>query len=78
MNDHNSNVAWLKVFCAWIGVLVGGVTLSQVAICMTIVFTGLQIYRQVRDIRKENRMEMLEVRLKTTPDDPTRPAGLAP
>jgi hypothetical protein len=46
-------VATAKVVAAWGGLIVGGVTLSDVALFFTIVFTVLQIYRLVRQEIRE-------------------------
>ena len=60
--DHT--VAWLKVAIAWLGVFVGGIGLSQIALVLTIVFTALQIYKLVRGLHRERRLEKLEATLK--------------
>lgn len=62
MSDQNH--AWFKVAVAWIGVFIGGVTLSQIALVMTIIFSGLQIYKLIRDMRHDRRVEKFEARLK--------------
>lgn len=63
-NEHDTFFAWFKISVAWIGLLIGGITLGQIAVVMTIIFTGLQIYKQIRDLRKERRLERLEAKLK--------------
>lgn len=50
MNDHDSNVATFKIALAWIGMLVGGITLSDIALTTTILFTVLQIFVLLRKI----------------------------
>lgn len=65
MNDDQ--IAWVKVSVAWIGLLVGGMTLSGIALMLTIIFTALQIYKQVREIRRERRLERLAEQLKERP-----------
>lgn len=57
-------MAWLKIAIAWIGATLGGVTLSTLALVLTIAFTGLQIYILIRKLRKEMRLERLEAKLK--------------
>ena len=69
MNEHSTGVAWAKIALAWIGALIGSVTLSQIAVVLTIVFTTLQIYKLIRAMRRDARMEKLEARLKQ--GDPT-------
>lgn len=44
-----------KVGVAWIGVVVGGVTLSNIALVLTIIFTTLQIWKLVRGELRERR-----------------------
>jgi hypothetical protein len=55
--------AWTKITFAWLMLGVSGVTLSQLAIVLTIIFTALQIYKQIREIRRERRLERLEAKL---------------
>ena len=64
MNEHSTGVAWAKVAVAWIGALIGTVTLSQIAVVLTIVFTLLQIYMLIRGVRRDARLEKLEARLR--------------
>lgn len=64
MNDHETNMAWLKVCVAWIGAAIGGLTLSTIVLVLTAIFTLLQIYIQVRRLRKKIRLEKLEAKLK--------------
>lgn len=63
-NEHETSMAWLKIAIAWIGATLGGVTLSTLALVLTIAFTGLQIYILIRKLRKEMRLERLEAKLK--------------
>jgi hypothetical protein len=49
VQDHESNWAAAKIAIAWIGVTFGSITLSQLAICSTIVFTVLQTFFLLRD-----------------------------
>lgn len=64
MSDHDTNMVWLKVCIAWVGAVIGGLTLSTIVLGLTGVFTALQIYILVRRLRKEIRMERLEAKLK--------------
>lgn len=50
MNEHETNIATVKILIAWVGLLFGGITLSSVALVLTIIFTALQIYKLVRDL----------------------------
>ena len=53
MNDSNeTNVALIKILIAWIGTVVGGVSLSSLVLGATLIFTLLQIYILVRMIIK--------------------------
>lgn len=63
-NEHETSVAWLKIGVAWLGATLGGVTLSSIALVLTIGFTALQIYILVRKLRREIRLERLEAKLK--------------
>jgi hypothetical protein len=49
-NDHETNMTTFKVFVAWVGLIFGGLTLSNVALTLTIIFTLLQIYKLARDL----------------------------
>lgn len=62
--EHETHMAWLKIAIAWIGATLGGVTLSTVALVLTIVFTGLQIYILARKLYRDSRLERLEAKLK--------------
>lgn len=54
MND-TAVTATLKVTVAWVGVVVGGLTLSNIALVLTIVFTSLQICKLVRQELRDRR-----------------------
>jgi len=45
-------VAALKIGAAWAGYMLGSITLSNVARVLTIVVTGLQIIKLLRDLRQ--------------------------
>lgn len=47
--------ATAKVGVAWVGVVIGGVTLSNIALVLTIVFTALQIWKLVRNELRDRR-----------------------
>lgn len=65
-NDHDTNMATLKIIVAWIGAAFGSISLSSAVLVATLVFTLLQIYMIVRRLRKEIRMEKLEAKLRQT------------
>jgi len=48
MNDHETNMATLKVLVAWLGVWFGGVSLSSLVLTATLVYTLLQIFILLR------------------------------
>ena len=48
--DHDTNTATLKMVLAWIGMAVGGITLSDIALTTTILFTVLQIFVLLRKL----------------------------
>ena len=64
ITDHEASIGWAKVAVAWIGLVVGGVTLSTIALILTIAFTSIQIWKAIREIRREMRLERLEAKLK--------------
>ena len=49
-SDHDTSTAFAKIALAWVGAMFGSLTLSNIALIMTIIFTGLQIYKIVREI----------------------------
>lgn len=53
MVDHDAKTAYWKLTIAWIGTVFGGVTLSDVALTLTIVYTILQIYKLARDLWRD-------------------------
>jgi 4-hydroxybenzoate polyprenyltransferase len=56
-NDHSH----LAVIVAWLGLLAG--FLTPIAILLTIIFTGLNIYIALRKLRREERLEKLQAEL---------------
>ena len=48
--DHDTNVAIGKLLIAWIGALLGSISLSNVVLFATLVFTLLNIYKLVREL----------------------------
>lgn len=56
-NDHSH----LAVILAWLGLLAG--FLTPIAILLTIIFTGINIYMALRKIRREDRLERLQAEL---------------
>ncbi len=57
-NDHATHVALL---ISWAGLLAG--ILSPIALLLTVVFTGINIYIAIRKVRREDRLEKLQVEL---------------
>jgi hypothetical protein len=49
-NDHDTNMATLKLLLAWAGTMFGGVTLSSLVLTATLIFTLLQIFILVRKL----------------------------
>lgn len=49
MDDHDTNMALLKVLIAWVGTMFGGITLSGLVLFATLVYTVLQTYVLIRD-----------------------------
>ena len=54
---HSASLATVKMMIAWVGLVVGGITLSQIVLVLTGVFSALQIYKLVHDLRRQNRMD---------------------
>ena len=50
--DHETNVAMLKVLAAWAGLFFGGITLSDLVLAATLIFTVLQIIVMIRKLWK--------------------------
>lgn len=59
-HDPSTAGAW-KILIAWMGMMLGGINihaaLSALALVMTIIFTGLQIYKLLREIQRERKAE---------------------
>ncbi|HET8695752.1 MAG TPA: hypothetical protein VFM33_13855 [Aquabacterium sp.] len=57
--DQHPGAALLKLLLAWLGYAVGSITLQQIVLALTGVYTLLQIYLLVRDkiIRDRARKE---------------------
>lgn len=68
-HDHDAS-AWFKVAVAWAGAAVGSITLSQFVLFLTAIFTVLQIWKLIREWRRERRLEKFEAWLKREPNDP--------
>lgn len=47
--DHNENHTFLKVFVAWIGTVYGSISLNDLVLIATLVFTVAQIFFTIRD-----------------------------
>ncbi len=53
MSDHENNLTiYIKLFIAWAGALFGGVTLNQLVLGATLIFTLLQIFMILRRLWK--------------------------
>ena len=57
-------IAWAGNAAAWVGVTVSGITLTELVLFLTAIFTALQIWKSIRDWRKERRLEKFEAVLK--------------
>lgn len=57
MNDHEISSALIKVLVAWIGTMFGGITLSNLVLFATLIYTILMIYVLVRDRILSNKKE---------------------
>jgi len=53
MNEHDGNVATVKVLIAWLGAVTGSMTLSSAVLIATLVYTLLQIFLTYRKIRRD-------------------------
>jgi hypothetical protein len=53
MNDHNNHSGWVAFLMSFGFWVVGHVTLSNIALVVSICVGLLQIYKTVRDIRKD-------------------------
>lgn len=58
MNQDHSHLA---VVVAWLSLLAG--FLTPIAILLTIIFTGLNIYMVLRKLRREDRLERMQAEL---------------
>lgn len=53
-NQHDTNVATFKILIAWVGAAVGSISLSDLVLTATLIFTVLQIVVLIRKLwRKE-------------------------
>jgi len=52
-NQHDTNVATIKILIAWIGVAVGSISLSDLVLTATLIYTLLQIFMLIRKLWKE-------------------------
>ena len=51
-NDHDTHVATIKVLIAWLGVMVGGISLSNLVLASTLIYTLLQSFVLLRKLWK--------------------------
>lgn len=56
-SDSSASLATVKMMIAWVGLVVGGITLSQIVLVLTGVFSALQIYKLIHDLRRQHRMD---------------------
>lgn len=53
-NQHETNVATAKILIAWVGAAVGSLSLSNLVLTATLIYTLLQIFMLLRKLwRKE-------------------------
>jgi heme exporter protein D len=60
MHQENDHTAWLTILFGWLCWLAGHVTLSNVALTVSIVVGLLQGYKTLREIRRQRRLEDIE------------------
>lgn len=48
-NQEEGATAMLKVLIAWLGTVLGSITLQQIVLTLTLIYTALQVYVLVRD-----------------------------
>lgn len=46
--DHDTAMATVKLIIVWVGTMVGGITLSDMVLTATLIFTLLQIFMLLR------------------------------
>lgn len=50
MHDNNeTGIALFKALLMWVGALIGSITMSQLVLFATLIYTGLQTYVLIRD-----------------------------
>ena len=49
MNDDNHNITFLDLLIMWVGTIVGHITLSNLVLCATLIYTLVRTYLLVRD-----------------------------
>lgn len=57
MNHSNDHAAWFTIMFGWACWLAGHVTLSNVALVVSIAVGLLQGYKTLREIRRQRRLE---------------------
>ncbi len=65
-DDHGNGAVFFKMGAIWLATFVGSITLSQIVLALTSVYTILQIWKLIREWRKERRREEFERSLSTT------------
>ncbi len=49
-NDHDTNMAVLKMMAVWAGTMFGGITMSSLVLGATLIYTCLQIFILIRKL----------------------------
>lgn len=52
-NDHDTNVNMTKLLISWVGVVFGSISLQNVVLWATLIYTVLNIYLLLRRMWKE-------------------------
>ncbi len=67
--DVHDDHSILRLAAVWTATLIGSITLSQIALGLASIYTALQIWKWIRDYRKERRLEKFEAWLKREPKE---------
>lgn len=54
-NDHETILMWIKNFLVWIGVVLTGITSSQILAWLTIALAASSLYLNILKIKDRNR-----------------------
>lgn len=55
MDDHETILMWIKNFLVWIGVVLTGITSSQILAWLTIALAASSLYLNILKIKDRNR-----------------------